>query len=231
MRVAVITPYHSEEHPILRRCAQSVQNQDATGIKHIFVADGNPHPCMKTFPWADHMILPVTHADAGATPRAIGALSAFSLGYDAVAFLDADNTYQPNHISSMVSIMERSGATVVTATRNICTESGENLYVDRIESTGENFCDTNCMFLGRSAMHLLTYWITEPAKRLWSDRRFWSAIIGSNITRAHCTDPTVNYHSRWAWHYQHAGRTPPDDSVWISIGDDGTLTHQRHVST
>jgi hypothetical protein len=154
----------------------------------------------------------------------------FSRGFDAVAFLDADNTYQPDHLSTMASVMVRSGTGVVSATRNICTTSGENLYVDTIESTGTDFCDTNCMFLGRSALHLLTYWITEPAARLWSDRRFWSAIISSNISRAHCPHPTVNYHSRWAWHYQQAGRTPPGDSVWINVDGKGNLIHQYHIS-
>jgi hypothetical protein len=231
MRIAVVTPYHEESYEILKRCHDSVASQDINGVTHMFVSDGSHHPGIKTFRNIEHMILPERHADAGATPRAVGAISAFSRGYDAVAFLDADNTFCTNHLSMMASAMVSGQASIVTATRNICTEAGEILYVDTVESDGKDFCDTNCMFLGKPAMHLLTYWITEPAERLWSDRRFWSVIIQSNMSKRHVSVATVNYHSRWAWHYQHAGKTPPAHSVWIDRGANGELVHRRHSET
>lgn len=231
MRVAVITPYYDEGHAILKRCQQSVASQDHGEIMHMFISDGLPHPCIKTFGNVEHLVLSSRHNDAGATPRAIGAISAFSRGYDAVAFLDADNTLCPNHASMMTNAMVENNASVVTATRNICTNIGEIMYVDGIESNGRDFCDTNCMFLGRSALHLLTYWVTEPSARLWSDRQFWSAVVQSNIAKHHVTVATVNYHSKWAWHYHHAGRQPPPDSVWIDRNANGDLVHKRHSDT
>jgi glycosyltransferase involved in cell wall biosynthesis len=227
-RVAVVTPYHNEKYEILKRCHDSVASQDYGDVTHMFIADGLPHPCLKIFANIEHMILPVQHADAGATPRAIGAISAFSRGYDAVAFLDADNTFCTDHVSTMVDTMRSTGAAIVTATRNICTESGDHLYVDDVESNGRDFCDTNCMFIGKPALHLLTYWITESAMRLWSDRQFWASVIQSNMAKHHVPTATVNYHSRWAWHYQHAGKTPPPHSVWIDRTVDGRLVHKQH---
>ena len=228
MRVAVVTPYHLEDIDTLARCYMSVRDQAHSDLKHVFVADGFPNPSVATLPGVEHMSLPLSHRDAGATPRAIGAISAFSRGYDAVAFLDADNTYQPHHIRSMVQTMMGHGVGVVTATRNICTSHGEFMYVDTIESTGDDFCDTNCLFIGRQCLNALTYWVTEPEQRLWSDRQFWFAIRQIGISRHHHQIPTVNYHSRWAWHYQHAGKIPPDDSVWIDRKEDGSLVHAVH---
>lgn len=231
MKVAVITPYHDESHATLLRCHVSVASQQYQEVVHVFVADGSPHPCIRTFSNVEHLILPERHDDAGATPRAIGAMSAFSRGFDAVAFLDADNTFDPSHVSAMTDAAVSGNASVVTATRNICTETGDVMYVDRTESNGIDFCDTNCMFLGKNTLHLLSYWITSPAMRLWSDRHFWAALVESKIPRTHVNTPTVNYHTRWAWHYRNSGRIPPPNSVWIDRDANGNLIHKKHHQT
>lgn len=225
--MAVVTPYHLEDSSVIKRCWASVVSQSVQADAHIWVADGHPSAQVSNLANSEHIVLPVSHADAGATPRAIGAMSAFSRGYDAVAFLDVDNTYEPDHLAQMLDLMANSSPHVVTATRNICTLEGQKLFVDRQESTGNDFCDTNCLFIGRSCLNLLTYWITSPAARLWSDRHFWSAIKQSGAKTSHCSIPTVNYYSRWAWHYQHAGLEPPDDTVWIH-NDNGMLVHTKH---
>lgn len=225
--VGVVTPYYMEDYQTLERCIRSVSTQDYRPVSHLMVADGNPHPGLAGALGIEHMSLPYRHEDAGATPRAIGALSMLSRGFDAVAFLDADNTFCENHVRLMVDLMFSTKSDVVTATRNICRINGRTMYVDNIESNGEDFCDTNCLFIGRSCLHLLTYWVTDPSIRLWSDRQFWAAIKGSGARRQHCKIPTVNYHSKWAWHYQQAGLEPPADSVWIDTTG-GRLVHSKH---
>lgn len=227
MKVTVVTPYHREPDILLERCIHSVSRQSYQHLTHLLVADGHPKniSCDAN---TQHMVLPVEHADAGATPRAIGAISAFSQGADAVAFLDADNTFQTWHIDMMCRHMQVNDVQVVSATRNICDLSGTVMYVDHVESTGDEFCDTNCMFIGRSCLNLLSYWITDQAMRLWSDRIFWSSITQHKIKKTHCAIPSVNYHTKWAWHYQQAGIEPPADSVWIDFNADGSLKHTKH---
>ena len=232
MKIAVITPYYQESDEILIRCYESVNSQQVNNtdqITHIFVADGFNNPLIDNFKNTEHIIFKKSHNDAGATPRAIAAISAFSREYDYAAFLDVDNTYQTYHIKTMIKLMQISNAAIISATRNICKLNGEIMYVDDIESIGDQFCDTNCMFFNRTALSLLTYWITEPKYRLWSDRQFWNAVVSSGISRTHCNIPTVNYHSKWAWHYQHANQIPPIDSVWIASSSDGSLIHSKNI--
>ena len=225
-KVAVVTPYYKEGIDILNRCHTSVLTQTHDDITHFMVADGDPHPAIKHWTSAEHIILPKAHDDAGATPRVLGAISAFSQGYDAVAFLDADNTFETNHIETMLSLIQ--DRELVTATRNICRLNGEILYVDTVESDGDTFCDTNCLFLSRNCLYMLPWWIVPSEYRLWSDRNFWGAIKHANLKKIHSGIPTVNYYSHWAWHYQHAGVEPPADSVWIDKNSAGELIHTRH---
>jgi len=225
-KIAVVTPYYREDAETLNRCHDSVLSQNHDTVQHFMIADGDPHPLIQHWNKTQHIILSQSHRDAGATPRVIGAISAFSQGYDVVSFLDADNTYEPDHIKTLVPLLN--GHDLVTATRNICSLDGEILYTDTTESNGETFCDTNCLFLGKNTFYLLPYWIVQAEYRLWSDRNFWEAIKQSKLSRIHCKIPTVNYYTRWAWHYQHAGKVPPDDSVWIDKTSNGEIIHRRH---
>lgn len=228
MKIAVITPYYDENIGTLLRSSDSV-----TSARHdvcqIFVNDGgSPHSDIDSWTNTQHIVLPIRHNDAGATPRSIGALSAFSQGFDAVSFLDADNFYDFDHIDSMAEIQEFVKPDVISATRNICTQTGEILFVDYLESNGQDFCDTNCMWLTKKCMPFLSEWIVPAADRLWSDRLFWTALTRSNLVRYHNTLPTVNYCSRWAAHYQTAGIDPPAESVWIARDFQGNLVHVQH---
>ena len=219
MRIAVVTPYYNETDQQLARCMDSVANQ-THDVTHIMVSDGS----RQNWRWRgryDHIVLPCSHNDAGATPRAIGALSAFSRGFDAVAFLDADNWYEPNHIEEMVAAMQKTNVDAIIATRTIYGLDGKALYVDRIESNGENMVDTNCMFLSNRTCYFMSFWITQPSHRLVSDRVFWQSCLSNGITVVRCETPTVAYVSKWAWHYQHAGTAIPDDAVWLHTDEQG----------
>ena len=96
MRVAVVTPYYKEPRGWIERCIASVAAQ-THACDHFLVADGHAQD------WIDgagvrHLRLDRGHGDYGNTPRALGALLAVSEGYDAIAFLDADNWYAPEHV-------------------------------------------------------------------------------------------------------------------------------------
>jgi hypothetical protein len=227
MRIAVVTPYHSESMEVLKRCHDSVRGQTAADVRHVLVADGNPRELPGSWD-VDHHRLPISHGDAGATPRAMGALSAFSLGYDVVMFLDADNWYYSNHAQVLEEILTESGADAAVATRNIHKPNGEFMYTDNIESNGENMIDTNTWAITRKALPYLHSWIVAPGNRLWSDRYFDHAMRASGLRIARSHAPTVAYATKWAWHYHHAGLPVPLDSVWIDKDADGNLIQVPH---
>lgn len=214
MRVAVITPYYKEQFDILTKCHESVLAQSGE-VTHVMIADGHPVPEIDNWPNVIHIKIP-NSADYGSTPRGIGAAIAAVQDFDAMCFLDADNSFDPNHIELMRSIAEETDAQVVTATRRILTPDGRELGVCR-ESDGETFTDTNCYFLTRSAFSLCAEWLFEEKhESIVGDRLFWDAVRAANqYTRAHSMTPTVNYVTTHAAHYKMFGETPPDDAKII----------------
>lgn len=227
MKIAVVTPYYQETTEQLVRCLSSVAAQTYKNLTHILVADGYPRR-FENFQNLEQIQLPYSHGDAGATPRALGALSAFSRGYDAVAFLDADNWYYPEHIESMVAVMQASNADAVVATRSIYSLDGTELYVDRVESTGTHMTDTNCMFLSKTVSHYMGFWVTTPQYKMVSDRVFWQTCMSNGMKAVRSDRPTVAYVSKWAWHYQYAGVQIPDDAVWIEQDREGNFKTIKH---
>ena len=136
LRIAVVTPYYRESLEVLRHCHDSVRQQTYPAT-HYLVADGYPTPEVSNWP-AEHIILSKSHDDNGNTPRGVGSLSAMNQGFDAIAYLDADNWYYSNHIESMVKLHVAQRAAVCTATCAIHRLNGSFMYVDTQESDGAN---------------------------------------------------------------------------------------------
>ena len=224
MRVAVVTPYLKESDDVLARCHASVLSQVDVKLTHILVSDGMPNALCSTFN-AEHIILPITHDDAGATPRLIGAISAFGRGYDAVAFLDADNWYFPNHIKTVSELLQKSGSDAVFAMRSIYDKNNNFMYVDSIESIGEYMVDTNCWFLSKKMLPLLHTWIINKSDKLINDKIFFTACKQSNAKIEKCNQPTVAYVTKWAWHYYTAKKQIPEDAVWLQKDAMGNYIH------
>lgn len=128
MRVAVITPYYKEPNELLEQCRASVLDQ-TVACDHVFVADGFPNAVVGRWR-AKHFILPNAHGDAGNMARVIGSLSAFAQGYDAVAFLDADNWYRSDHIQRLLELHRRTGAAVCTSRRSMHRADGSYMFDD-----------------------------------------------------------------------------------------------------
>lgn len=207
MKVAVITPYYDETEATLRRCHDSVLAQTYR-CTHIMVADGKPNAIVDNFD-AQHFRLPISHGDYGDTPRAIGSFSAIRQGFEAIAFLDADNWYFPGHIESMVELHRRTGAAVCTTLRNLYRLDGSYLATC-LASDGEQFSDTNCLFLTRAAYHLIDTWVLMDRDfHAIGDRIFWHTIKTSGLTRAHYSEPTVGYLATHAGFYRDLGEPIP----------------------
>jgi glycosyltransferase involved in cell wall biosynthesis len=220
MKVAVVTPYFKESDEKLERCHDSVLSQTYSNIKHIMVADGHPSS-WTSGKYIEHLTLPVSHNDIGATPRALGALSAFSRGYDAVAFLDADNWYERNHIEIMVDKMLNENLDAVAATRSIYSLDHKFLYIDTFESKIENTVDTNCWLLSKKTYKFMPAWITDPPNHLINDMIFCKVLKANKISMAETNQATVCYVSNWGWHFEQAKLPIPLDAVWLARDSQG----------
>ena len=211
MRVAVITPYFRESDAVLRQCLESVAAQ-AHECTHILVADGFPREAVAGR-IAEHFILPQPHADNGCVARCVGALSAASRGFDAVAFLDADNWYRPDHIASLVDLQRSTGAAVCTSGRSLHRTDGSLLMASCIETDGKAFADTSTMLFHGAAFHLLSLWAEMPREvGAICDRIMWRAVIARNLARAHTHLPTLAFRTRYRTHYARAGELPPPEA-------------------
>lgn len=211
MRIAVITPYFRESLDQLRRCHDSVAAQTHGGVTHFMIADGHPRAEIDAWP-VKHIVLPWNHGDYGDTPRATAAMSANSQGYDAIAFLDADNWYEPHHLETLVRRQAETGAQIVTATRNLIRPDGSLLAVCK-QSNGVDFCDMNCFFITRAAFAVIGAWaFKDPRASIVDDYVLWMIIKNSSAILAHSSEPTVNYQTMWAMTYIEHGEEPPPGS-------------------
>lgn len=210
MKIAIITPYYKEDRKTLHRCHESVLAQTFR-CDHIMVADGHHQ---EIDDWdIIHLKLPKSHGDFGDTPRAMGAMMAYSQGYDAICWLDADNWLEPNHVEEMVKTLGQEQR-IVTATRNLYRPDGSFLGLCT-ESNGESFNDTNCYFIPREFISCSAINAYKPKSlAAIGDRVLWSTI--SNIPKVHCSIPTVNYTTTIAVHYLERNETPPDDAKVIA---------------
>lgn len=209
LRVAVVTPYHREPPEQLAQCHESVRSQTHTST-HIIVADGHPSPIVDGWD-AEHIVLPRAHANFGDTPRSVGSLSAIAQGFDAIAYLDADNWYEPDHIATMLTLHRESGAAVCVAARTLRRLDGSLLDARGEPSDGVSHVDTNCLFLTVSAFSLAPVWGLVPAAlRAIDDRILWSAILGLGVRVARWRAPTVHYRTAFRVHYEERGETAPE---------------------
>lgn len=211
MKVAIISAYHKEPLDTIKRCVDSVKAQTHTDCTHILVSDGHPLDDDVIVDWGvQHVRLPKEHADFGDTPRLVGSAMAYSQGFDALCWLDADNWIEPNHVALLVQHATIFGADVVTATRTLYWPDGRKLDLC-LESDGKKFNDTNCYLVMRRAMFVAGAWVFKDTNlSVVGDRVVWKEM--QRFARAHCSTPTVNYTSNVAVHYTERGLEPPPEA-------------------
>ncbi|MEX0728649.1 MAG: glycosyltransferase [Planctomycetaceae bacterium] len=207
MRIAVVTPYLLEDTAVLSRCHESVVAQTHL-CTHIMVADGFPNSAVDTW-GAHHITLPHSHSDIGDTARLIGAFHAIGLEFDAVAFLDADNWYRPDHIANLVDLQERARAAFVCSSRELMSLDGISMGPCPLTDP-ESFIDTSCMMFTRDSYHLLHHWcLIPPYAHLIGDRVMLQRLRRSGVKRAYSPARSVYYSCGKEGLYTQLGRSAP----------------------
>jgi hypothetical protein len=207
MRIAVITPYYKETDQVLTQCHESVLAQTFPA-DHFLLADGFPNPIVSGWR-AQHFVMPCAHADNGNTPRIAGALSAFNLGYEAIAFLDADNWFRADHLERMAALNRRTGAPVCVSNRTMHRPDGSYMFDDD-KNDAKAHVDTSCLFMTRAAMPVLARWAMLP-RQLGPicDTVYWSTLRQARLAFAHDPATTVAFRTTYEADFHRLGEPVP----------------------
>jgi glycosyltransferase involved in cell wall biosynthesis len=212
LKIAVVTPYYNEDNDILEQCHSSVMNQSYP-CTQILVADGNPKPQFDEQPNTMHVILPQANADLGNTPRAIGGILADAYGFDAVAYLDADNWYDSVHIEGLIEAHgANSQISLISCKRRFYDLQGRQLHTTEPDEDANQHVDTSCWLVFRPAFALLRAWLMPKVLAPIGDRIFLQKAAHDRFQRFATGNRTVNYRTLYAGHYRRAGAPVPAEA-------------------
>lgn len=206
-RVAVVTAYHAEDIETLARCHHSVGAQTYP-CHHVLVADGKPRTEVDAWD-ATHIRLSEPSRDYGDTPRSRGGQAAAESGFDAVAYLDADNSYRPRHIETLAARCVESGAAIGHAGRTLHLPDGR-LVPAMLDDDFTDHVDTSCLFITKPAFELLGAWTRYPRRlSLIGDRMVVQMARARGYAFAASGALTVRYTARFPFCYRACGLQPP----------------------
>jgi glycosyltransferase involved in cell wall biosynthesis len=211
MNICVVTPYFRTPLSWLQQAHDSVKAQTLPA-HHIVVCDGSEAAGIEGFK-GSHIILQRNYADYGNTPRLIGCYRAVTRDAEAIAFLDADNWYQPNHLENLVQFARARGLEACSSARMLHRLDGSPL-MKCPHVRGQPYIDTSCLLIMKPAFHWLTAWTLFPqAVAAEVDNRLWAFMKANNVRADFLDVPSVSYRTRHAVHYQLAGEAPPPEAV------------------
>ena len=152
-----------------KRAQWSVLTQTYTNIQHIIVSDGADVVADNT---ADFILLPYNTGADGYNGHKIYAAATFLAKGDYICYLDEDNILEPDHIQSLVDVLDTDTEWAYSL-RNIIS-NGEFVCRDDCESLGthtnimgETFCDVNTwMIRADVARKLAPLWHRRARKDL-----------------------------------------------------------------
>ena len=151
--ISVVIPTY-KRRDLLVKAAHSVAKQDYPNIEIVVVGDACPD--LNPSPLSDNRFryinLPKNHGSGGAVPRNYGIMMAAG---DLIAYLDDDNTWTPDHLSSLYEEMRKTNAAYAFSSMSV---DGKDLKFDVPKPQG---IDTSCV-LHRKDLILKHGW--------WKDR-------------------------------------------------------------
>ena len=140
-KAIVITP--STGSPELQDAITSVLDQSVE-VDHLIVCDGNQFREKVSFivdkviehPRVTACYLPYNTGGHGFYGHRIMAAFSHLINHDYILFLDQDNWYEPDHVKSLIDVIESKGYDWSYSLRKIFNKDKEYLTVDNCESLG-----------------------------------------------------------------------------------------------
>jgi succinoglycan biosynthesis protein ExoW len=105
LSIAVVVPYYQREAQLLRRALESIVAQSFPAEQVVVVDDGSPSPLREELKGGDferrlHRLTLVQQTNQGVSAARNAGLAHLADDINAIAFLDSDDVWQPNHLAS-----------------------------------------------------------------------------------------------------------------------------------
>ena len=211
MKICVVTPYFQENIEWLLQAHASVKSQ-TMAARHILVCDGAEPAQIPDFQ-GTHIVLQLNYRDYGNTPRLIGSYNAMAQDADAIAFLDADNWYYPDHLAYLMDIAARTQLEAVASSRMLHRLDGTPM-IKCPTVDGQSYIDTSCLVVMRPAFRHLIAWVLERQDQAAeTDQFLWRSLRDAGARMAFVDRPSVAYRTRHQVHYGHAREPHPPGAV------------------
>ena len=195
MSINIITPCYDEDENVIFENINSIKNQISENlINHFCIFDG-----IDRISYIKNKIVnrnnlhfyktKFNHSDYGDYVRRLGTKISIKNNIKTVGYLDADNTFEKEHIKAVLKTHNETGKNIIISNRNFLTKNIENIN----ENT--DFFDTNQITFFGEKIKIGLLWGKYPRQlSLIGDR-----IISKYIKNYHINDvaftnkKTVNY--------------------------------------
>ena len=209
-KIAVVTPTYQTPLAWLQQCVDSVQRQTFRPVEHIIINDGDPSFTLPQDFVGTVLQLDQHYGDYGDTPRWVGVQKAIREGVDVIAFLDADNWYEDNHLERCIEVALSQKAAVVASKRMLVTLTGEPIDTCYMCGT-ESFADTSSMLFLSPAFEALRAWgDMEDWQHPIDDRIVWQRVKHLGFPFALTNEVTLNYRCTHQLFYESFDMPIPD---------------------
>ena len=190
--VVVITPTIGSKK--LQDAALSVQNQTYSNLKHLIVVDGTEYfnNAVENIPFgkdSNIQILPLPYNTGanGFYGHRIYSGIPHLLNADYIFFLDEDNWYEPDHVSSLVEVLDR-GNDFAYSLRKIFNPDKSYVADDNCEALGKwpiYFTHNDPQYLVDTSSFAFKREFLEKTCHLWhsgwgGDRRYFYSVLPMN---------------------------------------------------
>jgi glycosyltransferase involved in cell wall biosynthesis len=197
LSVAVVTS--TQGRSTITNAIQSVKDQTRKATHYVFIHGAEYSD--KTIPHlADDTVavhLPRANGGGGYGMAPVFALAPFAITEDVICYLDDDNWYEPDHIESLVEMIEKHDLGWAYSYRKIVDNEGNFICEDNCESLGMQLNSANHYLVDNSCYAVRTN-VARRHSHAWyvpvvSDRSFQAELMRAGLSVGTTGKHSVNY--------------------------------------
>ena len=197
LSVAVVTS--TQGRSTITKAIQSVKDQTRKATHYVFIHGAEYYD--KTVPHlADDTVaihLPNNNGGNGYGMAPVFAMAPFVIKEDIICYLDDDNWYEPDHIESLVEMIEKHDLGWAYSYRKIVDNEGSFICEDNCESLGMQLNSDNQYLVDNSCYAVRTN-VARRHSHAWyvpviSDRSFQHELMRAGLSVGTTGKHSVNY--------------------------------------